>query len=184
MAKPSRDNIQNGNVGWDASVNNNFIRLFDQPAPIFLHSGDESDLATSFNPNNFEECIVIVDHTVVGLTPYIVDQNHPSGSNTWVPLGVRMGAKIPPTFETGTTTLGPDERRVIGNPGGAATYTLPPAADMAGLDVVIKNISVNQLTVDANGAETIDGALTFVLPAAAQYTSLTLYSDGTDWHII
>jgi hypothetical protein len=181
MAKPSRDNIQNGNQGWDATVNNNFIRLYDRPMPVFLHTGDQTDVATSFPPASYEECLVIVDHTVVGLTPYMVDKNHPSGSATWVPLGMRHAGKRPPTFHTGSVTLGYDELLVIGNPGAIATYTFQPVADMAGLTVTIKNVSAFVITADADGAETIDGNLTYPIPAGA---SVDFYCDGSVWHIV
>jgi hypothetical protein len=37
------------------------------------------------------------------------------------------------------------------------------------------------VTVDGNASETIDGALTYAL--AVQYQSITIISDGTNWHI-
>jgi hypothetical protein len=67
---------------------------------------------------------------------------------------------------------------------GAITIDLPPAADMAGKTVDIKKIdsSINSVTLDGDGAETIDGSLTQVL--TAQYDEITVLSDGTAWYII
>ena len=42
--------------------------------------------------------------------------------------------------------------------------------------------SGNAVTIDGNGAETIDGAATQTL--GAQYDSMTVFCDGTGWHII
>ena len=66
---------------------------------------------------------------------------------------------------------------------GNITLTLPPAADLLGRTIVIKKkVAANTLTVDGNGSETIDGALT--LAWTTQYQSYTLTSDGTDIFII
>ncbi len=68
--------------------------------------------------------------------------------------------------------------------GAAFTITLPAAALYAGKMFTIKktDASANAVTIDGNGAETIDGALTASL--ATQYRSKTLLSNGTTWHII
>lgn len=67
--------------------------------------------------------------------------------------------------------------------GGAITLNLPPAALVPGRIYVIKrtNSGANTVTVDANGSETIDGALTHVL--SPQWNSITIISDGTAWFI-
>ncbi len=73
---------------------------------------------------------------------------------------------------------------------GAITVNLPTAASAyntnfgVGIIYSIKKIdaSVNTVTVDANGAETIDGSATQVI--AVQYTSITIQSNGTSWDIL
>ena len=63
------------------------------------------------------------------------------------------------------------------------TVTLPAAAGCAGRIYVIKAIDVsNTITIDGNGAETIDGAVTKTL--ATQYYSMTIQSNGSGWFII
>jgi len=66
---------------------------------------------------------------------------------------------------------------------GAITMTLPPAALVPGRIYVFKRINAgaNTVTVDANGSETIDGALTHVL--SPQWNSITIISNGTAWFI-
>lgn len=178
MAKPSRDAIQNGLNGWDSTVDNNFIRLFDRPPPIFLHTGDESDIESSFPAASHEECIVVVDHTVLGLQLYIVDKNHPSGSGRWV-LQAAQDSHAP-IVRNSASTLDWDDRRVLSNPAGNITLVLRPAGEVAGKDIVVKNLSLFE--VELSAASQIDGAGTFTL--VAQQQSVTLYSDGSTYHII
>lgn len=68
--------------------------------------------------------------------------------------------------------------------GAARTITLPTAASVAGLTFVIRksDSSANTVTIDGNGAETINGAATKVL--SSQYETVTLMSDGTNWMIL
>jgi hypothetical protein len=61
------------------------------------------------------------------------------------------------------------------------TVTLPTAASVGGRTYVVKNSGTGVITIACNGAETIDGIATHTL---AQYDSLTLVSNGTNWIII
>ena len=78
---------------------------------------------------------------------------------------------------------------IICNAGsGAFTVTLPSAAsayvDGVGQLLQIKKIdnSVNVITVDGAGSETVDGVTTQSLVAI--YESITIQSDGSNWHIL
>jgi len=64
------------------------------------------------------------------------------------------------------------------------TINLPAASTASGLQYHIKKIdsSANTVTVDGNGAETIDGATTKTI--STQYDSITIVSDGSNWFII
>ena len=63
------------------------------------------------------------------------------------------------------------------------TINLPTAANNTDCFVIKKiDSSANSVTIDANGTETIDGSLTARI--AVRYTSLTIVTDGTNWHII
>lgn len=65
----------------------------------------------------------------------------------------------------------------------AATVNLPAAATVTGQIFVVKhlNSSANTVTIDANGAETIDGSLTLVLTA---YNAATVQSTGSAWVVL
>src|SRR6185369_17208968 len=67
--------------------------------------------------------------------------------------------------------------------GAPRTITLPTALSARWRKYTIKKIdaSANTVTIDAAGAETIDGALTVVL--TTQYQSVTIQSNGTGWDI-
>lgn len=66
----------------------------------------------------------------------------------------------------------------------ARTITLPPAANCKGLILNIKKTdsSVNGVTIDGNGAETIDGAAT--KSTTTQYAGWMIQSDGANWFIL
>lgn len=82
----------------------------------------------------------------------------------------------------GDTTLGATHCRVkVDASGGAVVITLPAAAGAAGRLYYIKKTdsSANTVTVDGNGAETIDGNATLVL--YNQNNAVCVQSDGTNW---
>ena len=91
---------------------------------------------------------------------------------------------------TGDTTLDNTHSTLLVNASGNVTVTLPTAAsayngtDGIGRIYEIKKIDAdaNTVTIDGNGSETIDGGTTAVL--IAQYESITIQSDGSNWHII
>lgn len=67
------------------------------------------------------------------------------------------------------------------NAGVAETINLPDATTCTARTYTIKRESTSSadVTIDANGTQTIDGALTVVLAAASQ--SVSLISDGSNW---
>lgn len=83
------------------------------------------------------------------------------------------------------TTLTDADRFVdVDATGAARIITLPPAAGRAGMLLDIKKIDVsaNTVTVDANGAELIDGATTFVI--STQFANVSLRGNGTGWGVL
>lgn len=67
---------------------------------------------------------------------------------------------------------------------GYITLDLPAASTAGdGWTLLVKKVgSTGNVTLDANGADTIDGAGTYDL--TTQYESVTIVSDGSNWHII
>lgn len=97
---------------------------------------------------------------------------------------VAKNLKVRPTV-TGTYTLEDDyDIFPLDSTGGAFTVTLASAGASSGRLVYFKRINAgaNNITIDGNGSETIDGAATTVL--TVQWESRTLYSDGSNWLIL
>lgn len=67
--------------------------------------------------------------------------------------------------------------------GGAITLTLPAVAKAAEAYMTVKKVNAaNTVTIDGYGSETIDGAANKAL--TTQWSSYTLYCDGTGWFIL
>ena len=76
-----------------------------------------------------------------------------------------------------------NEEAYIYTPSTAIIVNLVAAATCtSGFKYQIKNRSTNAITINPNGSETIDGALTFSL--STQEASVTLITDGSNWFII
>lgn len=67
---------------------------------------------------------------------------------------------------------------------GAFDVTLPLAASATNQVFMVKktDVSANAITVEGNGAETIDGVAN--KPLAAQYDFIVVVSDATEWHVV
>lgn len=96
-----------------------------------------------------------------------------------------VGGVVAITTKTGTYTAANTDTVILCDAsGGAFTVTLPAAADNTGKVFYLKKIdsSANAVTIDGNGAETIDDATTLVL--SGQYDAAMLVSDGAEWWIL
>ncbi len=82
---------------------------------------------------------------------------------------------------TPTTLTTSNDIVLVNAAGGAKTINLPTAAGNSGKEFVIKKTdsSANNVTIDPNGAETIDGLSTRVL--SVQNSAITMVSDGSNW---
>ena len=66
---------------------------------------------------------------------------------------------------------------------GTFTITLPAVSGTsAGDEIRVKNMGTGDITVDGNGAETVDGVATYVL--SIRYESITCISTGSAWEIV
>ncbi len=69
----------------------------------------------------------------------------------------------------------------------AKTINLKSAAKNKDRVIIIQNYFVtsgNNLTIDPNGSELIDGALTKILSASANYNTVKIQSNGTGWIVL
>ena len=92
-----------------------------------------------------------------------------------------MGLKV--STITAATTLNSTHNVVLCNTG-AYTVTLPAAASNTGRAYYIKNIDAqgDDITVDGNSSETIDGSTTYILSSYLQ--NIKIICDGSSWHVI
>jgi hypothetical protein len=96
--------------------------------------------------------------------------------------GIELASR---TFTTASTNATNADFLIVGDATAQAqTVNLPAAATVPGvvLNVKKKDVSANTVTIQANGAENIDGANTKVI--SAQFTNVQLQSDGTQWWIL
>lgn len=100
-------------------------------------------------------------------------------------LDCRGGLGLPTTEKTENYTAASSDHTILCDTDtiGGFTVTLPAAADVPGLELVVKKIDAgsNTCTVDGSGAETIDGATQVAL--SSQYEFVGMQSDGTEWWI-
>jgi hypothetical protein len=102
-------------------------------------------------------------------------------------LNQNFGA-IEPRFiaisaSTTAVLAGLDVTYLVTTTAGDVTLTLPPASLHAGRRITVKKlVAANTLTIDPNGAETVDGAATLTL--TAQWATRTLYCNGTSWFVV
>jgi len=121
------------------------------------------------------------------LTNYIANQHidWTSATNDFNTSGeVSLGGEL--NLETDTitadTTAG-DHNIILCNNTEDITVTLPAASNTDRTYYIKKiNSGTDIITIDANGTETIDGALTVVL--YVQYDAIRIVSDGSNWHTI
>jgi len=88
------------------------------------------------------------------------------------------------TSKTAAYTIdGSDYLVLADSTAGSFSITLPLVEKHKGQKFVIKQIgSANTVTIDGDGTETIDGALTQAI--TTQYDFMGIISDGTEWWII
>lgn len=110
-----------------------------------------------------------------------VPLNGGSGVTTWEPRSSRVVLAKTTTY----TALVTDEVITVDGTGGAFTVTLP-AASTASKKVLrlirIDNTPANQITIDGNASETINGALTRTL--CTRWESVEIICDGSNWHVL
>lgn len=90
----------------------------------------------------------------------------------------------PTTNATTTVNVTANDQMVLcTSTGGAVTVNLPAVSALAGKTLIVKDAggdaTANNITVDGNASETIDGAET--KPIATNYGALRLYCTGTAW---
>jgi hypothetical protein len=105
-----------------------------------------------------------------------------TGASTFTGIATTNGRIRALAVKTTTYTILTSDDVIVGNHATVAfTITLPTLASSAKSQFTIKNKGAAAVTLDGDGAETIDGAANVVLN---QYESVTVINDTTQWLII
>lgn len=140
-----------------------------------VYASDDATFTFLAPGNTLVGPVVGIDSTgfaVVQFTPHHFVQ---AGPGT---LGLRDLTDAPATLTTADL-----DKTIRQNNTAARTITLPAAADCVGrfITVVKNGTAAFAITIQANGAELIDGSNTIALSASAVRDRMTLQSDGTGW---
>jgi hypothetical protein len=109
----------------------------------------------------------------------------PAGSNVWTGYNYfNSGTAGKVTTIIANLTLDNTYRSVrVDSTSGNITVTLPAAATYPGIEYWIRKIvAANTVTIDGDGAETIDGAATRAL--TTQWQTVHIQSNGVSWDIL
>jgi hypothetical protein len=166
-----------GRYAYVASVNNDRLAVFD------LNHLESPTLETGNLQSGYLD---VTDNAIVGNNLHVQGGLNvgPGGALIGGDLGVQgnLFAHVQMTTVTGSTTLAAAQSGVVlVNNAAAATITLPAATSAKGVTFTVKRLTANAVTVNTAGG-TIDGAASQSL--AAQYSFITVVSDGTNWYII
>lgn len=112
----------------------------------------------------------------------VIDGNGNLGINQASPtskLHLNGSMAVVVSGQSGTYTMGANDFYVYANSGsGAVTINLPAKAGCTGRMYMIRRGGVNTVTIDPDGAETIDGAATFNVTDGK---TVFIINDGGDW---
>jgi hypothetical protein len=96
-----------------------------------------------------------------------------------------IGGPVAISTKTGNYTVMTSDNVLLGDAtSGSILFSLPTASSATGQVFFFKKIdaSVNAVTIQAFGAQLIDGANTLVI--SSQFVTVTMVSDGTQWWVI
>jgi hypothetical protein len=109
------------------------------------------------------------------------DQIFRDDGSSWNELGREPQ---PTTISSNTTTSG-QQRLLVDTSSNPITVTLSSANTQSGNTITIKdksgNASTNNITIDTEGSETIDGASSLTL--SSDFGSVTVFSDNSNWFV-
>lgn len=99
-----------------------------------------------------------------------------------IPASLVGTTTLPFTNQTSTYVVDMTTDCVINCTSGTFTVTLPTAVGIEGQYFIVKNSGAGVITIDGDGAETMDGVASKTL--SVQYESMTFVSNGANWIIV
>lgn len=106
--------------------------------------------------------------------------NLDNGSSPFSNLSVQGAMNFAVRTSTSSTSLGRTDYLLIVNSASPTTVTLPAAT--AGAVYVVMSAGAGRVTINPNGAQTINGGTSITIPA--QYFHFQFFSDGSNWFAI
>jgi len=171
MGRPTKNDVDSGIQNWHQKIDDNDEAILNAPFPIHEHTGDETDLQSTFAAAAYDRCFVWVDHTTLGWTLYWSD-----GTN-WIPYS-DYKRDLNGLSATTTQAIGDAFVRFTGT--GTLDYDFLAAASWAGRTVEIRNdMTSGTLNLDPNGTEQINGGGAGTPLVLAIGSTARVYSDGT-----
>lgn len=70
MARFTRKVVSQGDNSWESDVNTNLQNILSKPFVVPVHSGDETDLESTFAAAQHDNAIIWVNHTTLGWVLY------------------------------------------------------------------------------------------------------------------
>jgi hypothetical protein len=137
---------------------------------VYLGQGSKTNAAGQTNE-------IVIGRNAIGNGSNTTTIGNTSITKTYV-RGALI-TQMPYTAKTAAYTAGTDDY-MIECTANTFTVDLPTAVGITGKEYIVKNTGAGVITVDANGAETIDGNTTFTLN---QWDTLPIMSNGTNWII-
>lgn len=189
--------VFDANAGSAVQFQNN-VKMIGNQQRLFLN---RSYAFTDADPNNSIGVDINNDTLSTGVYPFL-DSSHynplvvkftdHSGTST-EKLKVRADGRTIingslswhiTSVSSNTTLTAADGTVIVDATGGAVTINLPDASTVEGIIYVIKKVdaSANNVTIDGNGSQTIDGSLTKA--TNVQYKSFQIQALGSSWYIL
>jgi hypothetical protein len=147
-----------------------------------------SSVTVTHNFNTFP-VVQVIDGSDVVITPSSITHSSTMelvvafGGNTTGNVICTIGGVSTAVITKGANyTLLPDDNLILVN--AACTITLPATTGLQGKIYYIKHITNNgvEVIVNTTGGKTIDGESSKII--IAQWTTMTLFTDGTNWFIL
>jgi hypothetical protein len=170
----------------------------DQAASL-LTSGTHTGISYSYidESNKIDSTVSLAGFSIDALSDVDTTTSAPSdgqalawstSGSKWIPTTIGAGSRASYTnvssFPYTITAPAPTvvkSKFYVSQGASAVTVNLPAVTSCDGLEVVIKSLGTGTITIDANGAETIDGASTFAL--TLQNSSVTITATSNGWRV-
>ena len=171
----------------NVEYNNGFIGVgldFDAGAAGMIRTKNNNNLALQPNGSGIIDLQKTIRNTSANNSGKVfIDDELRVGQPLSLDQSINLAHVVAKT--SAYTTTDADSIVPVHTSGGAVTITLGSATVEAGRVVIVKDVggsaATNNVTVDTQGSETIDGSASKAINS--NYGVLRLHSDGTNWFI-